>query len=263
MDLDLTEQRVLVTGSTRGIGKGIAEAFLLEGAKVTLNGRSKGVLDAIVLEFLKPPIKKEQISSYVGDLCEPEPLLSLREQLELQGDLDHLVCNIGSGKSFGPLLEDENEWQKMFNINLFSAVRCVREMLDLLKKSAEKKKAATSITLIGSICGMEALGCPSAYAAAKAALISYMNTMAKALGKFNIRINVISPGNISFPGSTWETKFNQNPSVVNEMLQREVALSRFGSVEEISRVVVFLASKHAAFVTGAHWIVDGGQTRSV
>jgi 3-oxoacyl-[acyl-carrier protein] reductase len=101
-----------------------------------------------------------------------------------------------------------------------------------------------------------------AYASAKSALIAYAKNIARPLGEFGIRVNVVSPGNIIFPGSTWEDKLAKSPEDIKAMLQREVPLQRLGTIEEVANVVVFLASQQAAFVTGANWVVDGGQTRS-
>jgi 3-oxoacyl-[acyl-carrier protein] reductase len=77
-----------------------------------------------------------------------------------------------------------------------------------------------------------------------------------------IRVNAISPGNIIFPGSTWEAKLAHNREAVQAMLNHEVPMQRFGAPEEIGSVAAFLASRRAGFVTGANWVVDGGQTRN-
>ena len=121
----------------------------------------------------------------------------------------------------------------------------------------------TSILFVSSICGCEVLGCPTAYAAAKSALNTYAKTIARPLGGRNIRVNLLSPGNVIFPGSTWEDKLAADAKTVQAMLEREVPLNRLGSLEEIADIAVFLTSRQAGFVTGANWIADGGQTRSL
>ena len=261
MELGLKGQYVLVTGSSRGIGRGLAEAFLKEEANVILTGRDDFVLKEAV-EILGAGYGSKRVLSFNGDLQHPDILTSLKAFILKEiGFLDHLICNIGSGKSVPPLQEDRDEFQRMLDINLMGAVESVREMLPLIEKSVSEERASNSIIFTGSICGIETLGCPVAYASAKSAMVTYAKNIARPLGQRGIRVNVVSPGNIIFSGSTWEDKLAQDKAAVEAMLEREVPLSRLGTVEEIADVVVFLASERAGFVSGANWVVDGGQTR--
>lgn len=257
MDLGLNGKLVLVTGSSKGIGKGIAEAFLREGASVILTARGREDLEA-TLESLQDQYGSERVLCLQCDLSYDIDLDMVRTAIgEKFGYLDHLVCNIGSGKSVPVLQEDETEFRRVFDVNLFTAQKTVSALLPLIEKAE-----AGSITFISSICGCETLGCPTAYSAAKAALNAYAATIARPLGKKNVRVNTISPGNVLFPGSTWEDKLQNDEQAVHAMLDREVPLNRLGTLEEIADTVVFLTSAKASFVTGANWIVDGGQTRS-
>jgi len=261
MDLGLSDSVVLITGASRGIGKGIAEAFLMEKARIILTGRDESRLEKTACEFGKK-YGSDRIYSFSGDLHQSDTLDRLKAFIRNRiKRLDHLVCNIGSGRSVPPLAEDRNEFQRMLDINLLGAVGIVGAMLCLLKDSARQADSSPSITFIGSICGVEALGCPVAYASAKSALETYAKNIARPLGRKGIRVNIVSPGNILFPGSVWERKLGEDPNGVAAMLEREVPLNRMGTVEEIGSVVAFLASRRAGFVTGANWVIDGGQTR--
>jgi 3-oxoacyl-[acyl-carrier protein] reductase len=263
MDLHLEGQKILVTGSSAGIGRGIAEEFLQEGAQVILTGRNPVNLNEALLTLGKV-FGPERVHAFGGDLSKETVVAELALMIEKEwGRLDHLICNIGSGRALPTLEEDASEWQRMMDINLFGAATCVRVLLPQLKRSAIQGRVATSITFVASICGVEALGCPVTYAAAKHALIAYAKNIARPLGPQGIRVNLVSPGNILFPGSIWEKKLAENEKAVTAMLRQEVPLQRLGTVPEVAALVAFLASSHAAFITGANMVVDGGQTRSL
>ena len=262
MNLGLNNQSVLITGSSRGIGRGIAEGFLKEKALAILSGLNEKLL-VNTAEKLSNSYDRNRVLEFVGNLNEPEILENLYEFIiEKTKGLDHLVCNIGSGKSVSPLDEDVSEFQRMLDTNLLNAVGIVKQFYPLLEKNVSKSGCFPSITFVGSICGIETLGCPVAYASAKSALISYAKNISFPMGKKGIRVNIVSPGNIMFPGSTWEKKIAEDPEKVHAMLKNEVPLQCFGNIEDVANTIVFLASKRAKFINGANWVVDGGQTRS-
>jgi len=260
MELSLNGLRVLVTGSSRGIGYGIANAYLEEGAFVVLTGRDEDKLNQ-ARACLVEKYGANRIDSHAGDLCDRVVRGSLLDLLASKG-LDSLVCNIGSGKSVPAMQETDEEWRRMLDINLVHAAGLVKELHSLLAASVKQGRNA-SVTFIGSICGMESLGCPIPYASAKAALWAYTKSLVGPLAKDGIRVNMVSPGNILFSGSTWESKLAENEAKVQEMVKREVPLCRFGTVKEVSAAVVFLASQKSAFITGANLVIDGGQTRGL
>ncbi|MBF0444323.1 MAG: SDR family oxidoreductase [Magnetococcales bacterium] len=260
MDMGLSGVRVLVTGSSRGIGFGIAEAFLQEKASVILTGRSEATIKKAYLELAKR-YGSEFVDMFVGDLGDSTVRVALKNHLS-NGGVDHIVCNVGSGTSMPVLQETTDEWRRMFDINLYNTVGVVQDLRELLAQSASEGRDA-SLTLVGSICGMEALGCPLAYASAKAALWAYAKNLVKPLAKYGIRVNQLSPGNIIFPGSTWATKMAQDAEGVQSMLNREVAMQRLGTLAEVAKAVVFLSSSSASFITGTNLVVDGGQIKGV
>lgn len=260
MELGLANSRILVTGSSRGIGYGIASQFLQEGASVVLTGRNELKL-RLAKDMLAKKFDADRIEIFAGDLGDSAVRQGLNAALLTKG-LDHLVCNVGSGRSVPILQETMEEWRRMLDFNLLHSAGVVQDLRSLLATSAQVKGGA-SLTFVGSICGIEAIGCPLAYASAKAALWAYAKNLVRPLAMDGIRVNMVSPGNIIFPGSVWETKLAQDSTVVQNMLDREVPLRRFGSLDEIAAAIVFLASPRASFITGANLVVDGGQTRGV
>lgn len=123
------------------------------------------------------------------------------------------------------------------------------------------QKSKGTIICISSICGNQVIsGAPITYSVAKAALNFYVKSISKVLANKNIRINAISPGNIMFNGSVWDSKFKKNKKAILKMIENNVPLRKFGSPSDIANLSVWLASDQADFITGSIFVVDGGQT---
>ena len=255
MDLNLKNSVVLVTGSSKGIGRAIAESFLSEGARVTISGRQRKDLDE-TYEELSAKFNPDNIMCFKGDLTDKESIKScLKMVLNKWGAIDILIENVGSGKVNKK--QDGKEWHRVFQLNFGGAVEITSKAIPIMQV---KKKG--SIVFVASIAGLESIGAPLPYAAAKAALIAYAKNLSREVASKNIRVNTVAPGNVKFPGGRWEEIINENPSIL-EMIKREVPMGRFGKPDEIASAVTFLASNKASFITGACVVVDGGQTKSI
>lgn len=256
MHLGLKDKVAFVAGSSRGIGKGIASVLLEEGARVCLTGRHEAALASTGSE-LSHGIP-DRLMTFAGDLTEASVVEDAHRQvLAHWGVVDVLVCNIGSGAARNGWLLTAADWDPVFRINLWATVRLVEAFLPSMVEAQHG-----NVILISSIAGLESLGAPIPYGAAKAALEHYAKDLARRVGRHGVRVNTVAPGNILFPNGTWQRKLDADAAGVNAMIAAEVPLGRFGTPEEIGAAVAFLASDRAAFITGACLVADGGQTRA-
>jgi len=256
MRLGLEDKVVFVAGASRGIGKGIASVFLDEGARVTLTGRDSGMLAAAGAELSEG--RPDRVMTFAGDLTQASVVEEAHRRVMARwGAIDTLVCNIGSGTAKNGWQLTAADWEPAFQINLWATVRLVEVFLPPMVEAQRG-----NIILISSIAGLESLGAPIPYGAAKAAIEHYAKDLARRVGRYGVRVNTVAPGNILFPGGTWQRKLDSDAAGVNAMIAAEVPLGRFGAPEEIGAAVAFLASDRAAFITGACLVADGGQTRA-
>ena len=251
MQLALSGKSALVTGSSKGIGRAIAELLCSEGCRVALNGRSESDLRTATNQLAGS-------IGVVGDVTRPEDARQLISKVvSAFGELDILVCNVGSGRSVPPGSETADEWQRVFALNLWSTTNTV--------EAAKEALVATKgvIVCVSSICGLEVIaGAPITYSAAKAALHAYVRGIARPLGNHGVRINAVAPGNILFDGSVWSRKLAEDEQAVQSMLQKNVALGCLGTPADVASLVAYLASPCSRFASGGIWTLDGGQVHS-
>ena len=248
MDLGLSGKNAVVTGGSKGIGKSIAKALAAEGANVAICARGKDALQATANEITELGVNVLASVCDVGDRkALHEFLNSAREKL---GSIDILVNNV-SALSAG---DDDTDWDASLNVDLMASVWATRQVIPWMTESG-----GGSILFISSISGLES-GSPPAYAAAKAAVISFSKTLAVQLAPKNIRVNTIAPGSIEFEGGIWDmTKEHNRP--LYDLVLASVPTGRLGMPEEVGDVAAFIASPRASWITGTCISVDGGQHR--
>jgi 3-oxoacyl-[acyl-carrier protein] reductase len=258
MDLKLHNQVVFIAGSSRGIGRAIAATLLAEGARIVLTGRDEASLAATHAELSKS--NESRILAIAGDFADPTTIASAFAQTIARfGRIDHLIANLGTGSGKPGWDQPDEEWERLFELNFFASTRLTQAVLPHILANPN----GGSILYISSIVAVEATPAPLPYSAAKAALVNYSKNLARQLGPQKVRVNTIAPGNILFPGGSWERHLTNRREAVEQMLQTEVPLQRFGTPEEIASLAAFLCSPHAAFITGSCYVADGGQTRSL
>ena len=233
-----------VTASTNGIGKNIVKHLLKNNYIVYANGRDKNNLSFKNVQFIS------------GDMSQESQIKNALDKItKMEKRLDLVVANLGSGKSISGYDVDLDEYKKVFDINFFGAVSLATQAIQFLKKTDG------NIIFISSIAGCEDLGAPIAYTTAKTALLSFSKSLSNRVGQYNIRVNSISPGNVMFKNSTWDTKIRENKKEVREYVQKNVALNKFAKPKDISKAVLFL--ENSEFITGTNIVVDGGELKKI
>lgn len=256
MDLQLVDKVVFIAGASRGIGLGIAESCLAEGAKVALTARGADVLKETHRQ-LADRYGKDKLWSFAGDMRQSGDIDTAIARCEREfGPIWAAVANVGIHPCPSGFDVPDAIWDAGFTQNLTASYRLARAALNAMSKRSEG-----ALLFISSIAGVEALGTPLTYGTAKAAVNHLAQELSKLTGASGIRVNTIAPGNILFPGGDWEKRSTgERAEAWNRWLRREVPMKRFGKPEEIGTIAAFLLSPRASFLTGATIPVDGGQT---
>ena len=257
MDLGLKDRVIFVAGGSRGIGLGIVEACLAEGAKVAITARGADALEA-TRKALADRFGADRLWSMAGDMRDTATIEKALAGCEAEfGPIYGAVANVGLYPTPLGAEGDDETWDAAFSQNLGSAWRLARGAYRLMAPRGEG-----AILCISSIAGLGALGTPLTYGTAKAAMNHMAKELARIAGPSGVRVNVIAPGNIVFPGGEWESRSTgPRAGAWTRWLEREVPMKRFGKPEEIGSAAAFLLSPQASFVHGAILPVDGGQTR--
>ncbi|WP_310532149.1 SDR family oxidoreductase [Novosphingobium sp.] len=240
---DLSGKSAIVTGSTRGIGRAIAEALIAQGARVLMSSEDPEDTARAAAELGQPGI--------ACDVADDAALAQLVDfALAELGGIDVLVCNAGITGQAGPFADiDMDDYARVMAINLRSQV--VLTGLALPHIAARGGGAAV---LIASLSGLRGNGRINAYALAKAGVAQLARNLAVEWGPRNVRVNAVSPGFIA-------TELSGPLLADGAFMARRMAqtpLRRPGTPQEVAGAAVFLASSAGAFVTGHNLVVDGG-----
>ncbi len=246
MNLELKGKNAIITGASKGIGRSIALALAEEGVNIAICARGEEALEVAKKELLEKGVKVYAVSCDIGDTEKFEAFLDTVKSKF--GTVDILVNN-ASALSLG---EDYSDWEASINIDLLASVKATRKVVPWMIASG-----TGNILFISSVSGLEA-GSPAAYAAAKAALISYSKTLSSQLAPKNIRVNTIAPGSVEFGGGLWEMAKKHDRPFYDTIINT-IPSGRMGRPDEIANVATFLVSPCASWVTGTCLSVDGGQ----
>ncbi|MDR1902289.1 MAG: SDR family oxidoreductase [Treponema sp.] len=263
MDLKLKGKLALVTGSSAGIGKGVAKQLLQEGAIVFVNGRKQAALDKTVAELSA----LGECYGVCGDLSEPSGVKHVVDTVDNKGELDILVGNMGTYK--GTAFKDINdeEWHWMMNVNLYSQVRMCRHYLPkMLDRNSGR------IVLVASECGIKPLTDMVHYSVSKTAVIGLARSLAEITKGTNVAVNSVLPG-LTWTESTAEYQTDRarregkslDQAIKEYFVTYEPAqlLQRITTVEEVASTITYYCSEVSAATNGAAIRAEGGIIRSI
>jgi len=249
---DLKGKIAIVTGSSRGIGKAIAERLAEHGAKVVISSRKPEPCKEVADSINKAHGKGTAIV-VPANISSKDELKNLVAETNRQlGEIDILVCNAASNPYYGPLAEiQDDQFRKIFDNNVMSNLWLVQLVVPQM---IERKDGA--IIIVSSIGGLRGSPIIGAYCISKAADFQLARNLAVEYGPHNVRVNCIAPGLIKtdFARALWE-----DPERL-KMRENSTPLRRIGQPDEIAGAAVFLASAAGSFITGQNIVIDGGVT---
>lgn len=247
---DLKDKVAIITGSSRGIGRAIAEMFAKAGAKVVVSSRTEEACAPVVEGILAAGGKAISIPCHIG---KKEQLQALVDKTrEKWGEIDVLVCNAAINPAYGPLgdLSDE-AFDKIMGTNVRSTFNICNMVLPGMAENG-----GGSVILISSIAGLRGNGVIGAYGISKAAEAALARNLAVEWGPKAIRVNALAPGLVKtdFAKALWE-----DPKRL-EIAENHTPLRRIGQPDDIAGTALFLACEASAFITGQTIVADGGET---
>jgi NAD(P)-dependent dehydrogenase (short-subunit alcohol dehydrogenase family) len=248
---DLTGKVAIVTGSTKGIGKAIAERLAEHGAKVVISSRKAQACEDVTAQInASHPGAAIAVPANISSKDDLQNLVD--ETRRAFGQVDILVCNAASNPYYWPMAGITDEaFQKILGNNIVSNHWLIHMVAP---EMAERKDGA--IVIISSIGGLRGSGMLGAYAISKAADMQLARNLAQELSPSNIRVNCIAPGLVKtdFARALWETPDAETRSSFGTPLRR------LGEPDDIAGAAVFLASRAGAWMTGQTIVIDGGST---
>ena len=240
----LKDKSVIVTGGSKGIGRGIATVFAKHGAHVTIAARNEADMMKAVDEIAGDV---RYVKCDVSDWNSVKSMVE--EAVKTQGGLDVLCANAGAFPQTKIVDMDPEEWDGVMATNLRSSFLCVKAAIPHFERAGKGRVVLTS-SITGPVTGFPGW---AHYGASKAGQLGFLKTAAMELSRYNTTINAVMPGNIYTEG------LQDLGQEYLDTMAASIPLKRLGAVEDIGNAALFFASDEAAYITGQQIVVDGGQ----
>jgi len=237
----------IVTGASKGIGKGIAKVFAAKGAKVMVVARSAAAAEETVSEIKSAGGTAEVQCCDVADWEQVQAMVEATAKTF--GGVDILCANAGVFPQNKMVDMDPDEWDQVLSTNLKGTFLCVKACIPQFDKASKGRVVVTS-SITGPVTGFPGW---THYGASKAGQLGFLKTAAMELSRYNTTINAVMPGNIMTEG------LQDLGESYLETMAASIPLKRLGAVEDIANAALFFASEEAAYITGQSIVVDGGQ----
>lgn len=247
MLISIKNRSVIVTGGSKGIGKGLALVFAEQGAKVMIAARGEEEAAATVTEIRSTGGTAEYTLCDVSDEAQVSAMTD--KTAELFGGVDILCANAGIFPQTKIVDMSPEDWDRVMNVNLKSTFLCVKAAIPYFEKGGGGRVVMTS-SIAGPVTGFPGW---SHYGASKAGQLGFLKTASMELSRYNTTINAVMPGNIMTEGLEG---LGQD---YLETMAASIPLKRLGDVRDIANAALFFASDEAAYITGQSIVVDGGQ----
>lgn len=244
----LKDRSVIVTGGSKGIGRGIASVFARKGAKVMIAARGEAAMKETADALNAEGCNVSWVQCDVSDWDSVQAMID--HTVKTFGGLDVLCANAGMFPQTKMVDMDVSEWDQVLSTNLRSAFLCVKAAIPVFEKAGKGRVVLTS-SITGPITGFPGW---THYGASKSGQLGFMKTAAMELARYNTTINAVMPGNIYTEG------LQDLGQEYLDTMAASIPLKRLGAVEDIGNAALFFASDEAAYITGQQVVVDGGQT---
>jgi NAD(P)-dependent dehydrogenase (short-subunit alcohol dehydrogenase family) len=249
---DLAGKIAIVTGSSRGIGRAIAEGLAQHGATVVISSRKQDACEEVA-KAINDAHGQQRAIAIAASISDKDALQSLVDETKQRlGKIDILVCNAASNPYYGPMAGiTDDQFRKILDNNVIANHWLVQMAApDMLERGNG------SIIIVSSVGGLTSSTVIGAYNISKAADLQLVRNLAAEFGPKGVRVNAIAPGLVrtDFARALWE-----NPEILKRVTS-VAALKRIGEPKELAGAAIFLASDAASFVTGQTLVVDGGST---
>jgi NAD(P)-dependent dehydrogenase (short-subunit alcohol dehydrogenase family) len=250
MELGLKGKKVIINGGSRGLGLAALEIFAEEGCDIAFFSRDAKRVDETINKL------KRHGGKVVGEAFDMNDLDAyqawLKGAADKLGGCDVFIHNASSSGAQGTM-----DWDLTYRLDMMGAVKGCEAL-----EPALETDGGGAVILMSSTAAVETFIYPQAFNAIKAAIITYGKQLSELWAPKNIRVNMVSPGPVAYPGGNWEMIKGAMPELYEKTLS-EIPMGRFGAPEDVARTVVFLSSPMASYITGTNVVIDGGYTKRV